>query len=64
MPLTLYVVHALVFPVVARTTDLTLVEGMAVAAGYLALSTAFAVVWHRRRSSGPVETAMRRTTRT
>jgi uncharacterized membrane protein YeiB len=64
MPLSLYVGHALLFPVVARTAEPTLAGGTAVAVCYLAVSTAFAVLWRRGRSSGPVEAALRWTTRT
>jgi uncharacterized membrane protein YeiB len=64
MPLTLYAGHALLFPVIARAAELTEVESTAVALGYLIAGTAFAVTWRRRHGSGPVETAMRWTTRT
>jgi uncharacterized membrane protein YeiB len=64
MPLTLYVGHALLFPVVARTAELTLAESTTLAASYLAVGSAFATVWRRGRSSGPVELTMRWITRT
>jgi uncharacterized membrane protein YeiB len=64
MPLTAYVGHALLFPVIAQTAEPTLAQGTAVAVCYLAVMTAFAVIWRRGHRSGPVEFAMRWTTRT
>lgn len=64
MPLTAYVGHALLLPVVGRTAALTLVETTAVAGAYLVAVTAFAVLWRSGRGPGPVESLMRWSTRT
>jgi uncharacterized membrane protein YeiB len=60
MPLTAYVGHALLFPVVARSATLSLSQAMAVAVGYLVALVVAAAWWQPRSGSGPVEALMRR----
>jgi uncharacterized membrane protein YeiB len=60
MPLTAYVGHALLFPVVARTATLGLGAATAIAVAYLVVLAVAAHAWRTRHASGPVEAAMRR----
>lgn len=60
MPLSGYVGHALLFPLLARFTDLSLGQSTLVAVGYLLAVVLVATPWRRWRGSGPVEALMRR----
>ncbi|MBK5248001.1 MAG: DUF418 domain-containing protein [Actinomycetales bacterium] len=60
MPLSAYVGHALLFPLLARVTDWRLGVATVVAVAYLAVVVLAATPWRRRRGSGPVEALMRR----
>ena len=60
MPLSSYVRHALLFPLLARFTDLSLGESTRIAVGYLVAVVLVATPWRRWRGSGPVEALMRR----
>jgi uncharacterized membrane protein YeiB len=59
MPLTAYVGHALLFPLLAGRLELGLGAATAIAVAYLAAVVLAASAWRRRHRSGPVEAAMR-----
>jgi uncharacterized membrane protein YeiB len=62
MPLTAYVGHALLFPLLAGRAQLDLVRATAVAVTYLVVVVLGAHAWRRRYGSGPVEAVLRRLT--
>jgi uncharacterized membrane protein YeiB len=62
MPLSIYVGHALLFPLVDRVGDPNLTQSILVAVTYLTAVVAVSSPWRRRFGSGPLETLLRRFT--